>query len=76
MLYSVPSGVLGILYPTLMAALLGIGDGVFMTQLNALLGILFKNDTVLASPVLMNICFFVFLFFCFVFFTVQYSTSP
>ncbi|GMN47600.1 hypothetical protein TIFTF001_016780 [Ficus carica] len=43
--HSVPSGVLGILYPTLMAALLGIGDGVFMTQLNALLGILFKNDT-------------------------------
>ncbi|GMN37674.1 hypothetical protein TIFTF001_007022 [Ficus carica] len=28
-----------------MAALLGIGDGVFMTQLNALLGILFKSDT-------------------------------
>lgn len=44
---SVTSGVLGILYPLLMAALLGIGDGVLMTQLNALLGLLFKHDTVL-----------------------------
>ncbi|EXC31024.1 hypothetical protein L484_021326 [Morus notabilis] len=43
--YSGTSGVLGILYLILMAALLGIGDGIFMTQLNALLGILFKSDT-------------------------------
>ncbi|CAK7333835.1 unnamed protein product [Dovyalis caffra] len=43
--YSVTSGLLGILYPLLMAAMLGIGDGVFNTQLNALLGILFKHDT-------------------------------
>lgn len=43
---SLTSGVLGILYPLLMAAMLGVGDGVFNTQLNALLGILFKNDMV------------------------------
>lgn len=43
--YSLTSGVLGVVYPLLMAAMLGIGDGVFNTQLNALLGILFKNDT-------------------------------
>ncbi|PON68603.1 Ion channel regulatory protein [Parasponia andersonii] len=43
--YSITSGVLGILYPLLMAALLGIGDGVLNTQLNALIGILFKHDT-------------------------------
>ncbi|CAL5389644.1 unnamed protein product [Camellia sinensis] len=42
--YSVTSGVLGILYPLLMAAALGIGDGIFNTQLNALLGMLFKHD--------------------------------
>ncbi|CAL5334916.1 unnamed protein product [Camellia sinensis] len=41
---SVTSGVLGILYPLLMAAALGIGDGIFNTQLNALLGMLFKHD--------------------------------
>jgi len=29
-----------------LAGLLGIGDGVLMTQLNALIGILFKHDTV------------------------------
>ncbi|CAL5437498.1 unnamed protein product [Camellia sinensis] len=40
----VTSGVLGILYPFLMAAALGIGDGIFNTQLNALLGMLFKHD--------------------------------
>ncbi|KAF8402860.1 hypothetical protein HHK36_010951 [Tetracentron sinense] len=43
--YSLTSGVLGYVYPLLMAALLGIGDGVFNTQLNALLGMLFKHDT-------------------------------
>ncbi|GMP82393.1 hypothetical protein CsSME_00036720 [Camellia sinensis var. sinensis] len=39
--YSVTSGVLRVLYPLLMAAALGIGDGIFNTQLNALLGMLF-----------------------------------
>ena len=43
------SGVLGIVYPLLMAALLGIGDGVLNTQLSALLALLFKQDTVLNS---------------------------
>ncbi|KAJ4704708.1 UNC93-like protein 3 [Melia azedarach] len=43
--YSLTSGVLGTLYPLLMAALLGIGDGVLNTQLSALLGLLFKHDT-------------------------------
>ncbi|TXG58593.1 hypothetical protein EZV62_016422 [Acer yangbiense] len=43
--YSVTSGVLGALYPLIMAALLGIGDGVLNTQLSALIGILFKHDT-------------------------------
>lgn len=46
-LCSPTSGVLGTIYPLLMAAILGIGDGVFNTQLNALLGILFKHDMVL-----------------------------
>ncbi|KAM3325395.1 UNC93-like protein 3 [Capsicum chacoense] len=41
---SVTGGVLGILYPLLIAALWGIGDGVLNTQLSALLGILFKDD--------------------------------
>ncbi|GMP96518.1 hypothetical protein CsSME_00045142 [Camellia sinensis var. sinensis] len=44
--YSVTSGVLGILYPLIMAAALGIGDGIFNTQLNALLGMLFKHDMI------------------------------
>ncbi|KNA09657.1 hypothetical protein SOVF_151550 isoform A [Spinacia oleracea] len=42
--YSTTSGVLGMVYPLLMAAALGIGDGVLMTQINALLGMLFKHD--------------------------------
>ncbi|XP_057540953.1 UNC93-like protein 3 [Amaranthus tricolor] len=42
--YSTASGVLGTVYPLLMAAALGIGDGVLMTQINALLGMLFKHD--------------------------------
>ncbi|CAN4116945.1 unnamed protein product [Withania somnifera] len=42
--HSVTGGVLGILYPLLIAALWGIGDGVLNTQLSALLGILFKDD--------------------------------
>ncbi|KAK8512275.1 hypothetical protein V6N13_097074 [Hibiscus sabdariffa] len=43
--YSATSGVLGIVYPLLMAALLGIGDGVLNTQISALLALLFKHDT-------------------------------
>ncbi|KAL9242497.1 hypothetical protein vseg_016489 [Gypsophila vaccaria] len=42
--YSTTTGVLGIVYPLVMAAALGIGDGVLMTQMNALLGMLFKHD--------------------------------
>ncbi|KAL5550023.1 hypothetical protein UlMin_000199 [Ulmus minor] len=45
LIYSAPSGVLGVIYPLLMAALLGVGDGVLNTQLNALIGLLFKHDT-------------------------------
>ncbi|GMP96520.1 hypothetical protein CsSME_00045142 [Camellia sinensis var. sinensis] len=51
--YSVTSGVLGILYPLIMAAALGIGDGIFNTQLNALLGMLFKHDMI----VIYFVCF-------------------
>ncbi|XP_059647012.1 UNC93-like protein 3 [Cornus florida] len=43
--YSTSSGVLSVIYPLLMATILGIGDGVFNTQLNALIAMLFKNDT-------------------------------
>ncbi|XP_057438432.1 UNC93-like protein 3 [Lotus japonicus] len=42
--FSIPSGLLGTLYLLFLAALLGIGNGVLMTQLNALLGMLFKHD--------------------------------
>ncbi|KAL7169942.1 hypothetical protein ACSBR2_034902 [Camellia fascicularis] len=42
--YSVSSEVLGTIYPYLIAATWGIGDGVFNTQLSALLGMLFKHD--------------------------------
>ncbi|CAN4116124.1 unnamed protein product [Withania somnifera] len=42
--HSVTGGILGTLYPLLIAALWGIGDGVLNTQLSALLGILFKDD--------------------------------
>ncbi|GMJ03080.1 At Uncoordinated protein 93 [Hibiscus trionum] len=42
--YSPSGGVLGIVYPLLMAALLGIGDGVLNTQLSALLALHFKHD--------------------------------
>lgn len=38
------TGFSGIFYPLLIAALWGIGDGVFNTQLNALFGLLFKHD--------------------------------
>ncbi|KAK9127129.1 hypothetical protein Syun_015926 [Stephania yunnanensis] len=43
--YSIVSGVLGVVYPLVMAAMLGMGDAVFNTQLNALLGLLFRDDT-------------------------------
>lgn len=43
--YSMTSGLLGSLYPLIMAAMLGIGDGVLNTQLSALLGLLFRHDT-------------------------------
>lgn len=43
--YSATAGVLGTIYPLLMAAVLGIGDGVLNTQLSALLALLFKHDT-------------------------------
>ncbi|KAL5716638.1 hypothetical protein ACHQM5_009774 [Ranunculus cassubicifolius] len=43
--YSMTSGLLGSLCPLIMAALLGIGDGVLNTQLSSLLGMLFTNDT-------------------------------
>ncbi|GAB2235654.1 hypothetical protein Drorol1_Dr00026086 [Drosera rotundifolia] len=42
--YSATSGVLGMIYPALMAAALGIGDGVFNTQIYAMIGMLFEND--------------------------------
>lgn len=48
---SLTSGVLGIVYPLLMAAMLGIGDGAINTQLSALLGILFKHDTVSVNSI-------------------------
>ncbi|KAJ6817443.1 UNC93-like protein 3 [Iris pallida] len=43
--YSLTSGLLGSVYPLLMAAMLGVGNGVFNTQLNALVGMLFKRET-------------------------------
>ncbi|XP_031485146.1 UNC93-like protein 3 [Nymphaea colorata] len=42
--YSLVAGASRTLYPLLMAALWGIGDGVYNTQINALLGMLFKHD--------------------------------
>lgn len=42
---STTTGTIGFVYPLLMAALWGVGDGVFNTQLNALVGILFKHET-------------------------------
>ncbi|KAF6143222.1 hypothetical protein GIB67_038063 [Kingdonia uniflora] len=38
-------GTIWSIYPLLMAAMLGIGDGVFNTQLSAVLGMLFRHDT-------------------------------
>lgn len=42
--YSVTSSVMVVLYPLILAAVLGIGDGVFNTQLSAVLAMLFKHD--------------------------------
>ncbi|CAI8610978.1 unnamed protein product [Vicia faba] len=42
--FSISSGFLGTLYILFLTALLGIGDGVLLTQLNALLGMLFKHE--------------------------------
>lgn len=42
--YSTADGLLGMIFPLFMVAVLGIGDGVLMTQINALLGMLFKHD--------------------------------
>ncbi|KAJ0771552.1 putative UNC93-like protein 3, plant [Helianthus annuus] len=41
--YSEPTGILRLVYPLLIAAIWGIGNGVLMTQLNALLAMLFKD---------------------------------
>ncbi|XP_039056755.1 UNC93-like protein 3 [Hibiscus syriacus] len=49
--YSATGGVLAVVYPLLMAALLGIGDGVLNTQLSALLALLFKH---MARSAVMN----------------------
>lgn len=38
-----------------MAIVWGIGDGVFNTQINALIGILFKNDTVIMYSILTRV---------------------
>ncbi|RID64130.1 hypothetical protein BRARA_E03086 [Brassica rapa] len=43
--YRTTSGVLGTVYPLIMAAVLGIGDGILNTQISALLALLFKHDT-------------------------------
>ncbi|KAF8069340.1 hypothetical protein N665_1141s0001 [Sinapis alba] len=43
--YRTTSGVLGTVYPLIMAAILGIGDGILNTQISALLALLFKHDT-------------------------------
>ncbi|KAG2272589.1 hypothetical protein Bca52824_067144 [Brassica carinata] len=43
--YRTTSGVLGTVYPLVMAAVLGIGDGILNTQISALLALLFKDDT-------------------------------
>ncbi|WOL20336.1 hypothetical protein Cni_G29141 [Canna indica] len=42
--YSLTSGQLGYICPLLIAAVWGVGDGVFNTQLSALLGILYKHE--------------------------------
>ncbi|KAJ0983970.1 hypothetical protein J5N97_002326 [Dioscorea zingiberensis] len=43
--YSVTTGTIGSVSALLMIAIWGVGDGVFNTQLNALVGILFKHET-------------------------------
>ncbi|KAG6538547.1 hypothetical protein ZIOFF_003671 [Zingiber officinale] len=44
--YSLTSGVVGYIYPLLMSIFWGVGNGVFNTQLSALLGILYKHEKV------------------------------
>ncbi|XP_058109775.1 UNC93-like protein 3 isoform X2 [Magnolia sinica] len=43
--YSLTSGILGYVYPLLMSVIWGVGDGVFNTQINAILGMLFRRNT-------------------------------
>ncbi|XP_052170827.1 UNC93-like protein 3 isoform X2 [Diospyros lotus] len=43
--YSASSGILGVVYPLIIAGTWGIGNGILNTQLNALIGMLFKHDT-------------------------------
>lgn len=50
MFSSLPTRVLATVYPLVMAVIWGIGDELFDTQLNAILGMLFKHETVI------NIC--------------------
>ncbi|KAF3329988.1 UNC93-like protein 3 [Carex littledalei] len=42
--YRLTSGLMGMVNPLLMGAIWGVGDGVFNTQLSALLGLLFKDN--------------------------------
>lgn len=51
LLCSLTSEGLGTVYLFLIAAALGIGDGVLNTQLSALLGMLFKHDTVVTFSI-------------------------
>lgn len=46
-LCSTSTGLLGIVIPLIIAAIWGIGDGIFNTQLSALIALLFKHDMVL-----------------------------
>ncbi|KAL1822629.1 hypothetical protein ACET3Z_009407 [Daucus carota] len=42
--YSTSTGLLGTVIPLIIAAIWGIGDGIFNTQLSALIALLFKHD--------------------------------
>ncbi|KAK1392595.1 putative Ion channel regulatory protein, UNC-93 [Heracleum sosnowskyi] len=42
--YSTSTGLYGIVIPLIIAAIWGIGDGIFNTQLSALIALLFKHD--------------------------------
>nr|GEU86572.1 NAD(P)-binding Rossmann-fold superfamily protein [Tanacetum cinerariifolium] len=52
--YSEPTGVLGVVFPFLIAAVWGIGIGVLVTQLNALLAMLFKHNMRRCPPPLID----------------------